>query len=99
VLTHKGRSADSGHYVAWVKQKDGSWICYDDDKLVSSWQAAGRQLAGSWQAPGSGPPRLYLLHYLQWLLAQSAVPRLAECALHPCPGCWGARRTQDCPGA
>ncbi|KAK8958282.1 Ubiquitin carboxyl-terminal hydrolase 6 [Platanthera guangdongensis] len=24
VLTHKGRSADSGHYVAWVKQDNGS---------------------------------------------------------------------------
>lgn len=23
VLTHKGRSADSGHYVAWVKQDNG----------------------------------------------------------------------------
>lgn len=23
VLTHKGRSADSGHYVAWVKQESG----------------------------------------------------------------------------
>lgn len=23
VLTHKGRSADSGHYVAWVKQDSG----------------------------------------------------------------------------
>lgn len=31
VLTHKGRSADSGHYVGWVKQADGSWIEYDDD--------------------------------------------------------------------
>tara|TARA_B100001142_G_C13846247_1_gene466334 strand:- start:273 stop:491 length:219 start_codon:yes stop_codon:yes gene_type:complete len=30
VLTHKGRSADSGHYVAWVKQKDGSWTEFDD---------------------------------------------------------------------
>ena len=26
VLTHKGRSADSGHYVAWVKQDDGQWV-------------------------------------------------------------------------
>ncbi|KAL6496982.1 deubiquitinating enzyme [Orobanche gracilis] len=26
VLTHKGRSADSGHYVAWVKQENGKWI-------------------------------------------------------------------------
>ncbi|KAK7844848.1 ubiquitin carboxyl-terminal hydrolase 7 [Quercus suber] len=25
VLTHKGRSADSGHYVAWVKQESGDW--------------------------------------------------------------------------
>ncbi|XP_043707026.1 ubiquitin carboxyl-terminal hydrolase 6-like isoform X2 [Telopea speciosissima] len=31
VLTHKGRSADSGHYVAWVKQDNGKWILYDDD--------------------------------------------------------------------
>ncbi len=33
VLTHKGRSADSGHYVAWVKQSDGKWIQFDDDKV------------------------------------------------------------------
>ena len=26
VLTHKGRSADSGHYVGWVKQDDGQSI-------------------------------------------------------------------------
>lgn len=31
VLTHKGRSADSGHYVAWVKQENGKWIEYDDN--------------------------------------------------------------------
>jgi len=30
VLTHKGRSADSGHYVSWVRQPDGSWIEFDD---------------------------------------------------------------------
>lgn len=34
VLTHKGRSADSGHYVAWVKQADGKWVLFDDDKLT-----------------------------------------------------------------
>lgn len=34
VLTHKGRSADSGHYVAWVKQADGSWVLFDDDELI-----------------------------------------------------------------
>lgn len=26
VLTHKGRSADSGHYVGWVKQENGSLL-------------------------------------------------------------------------
>lgn len=34
VLTHKGRSADSGHYVAWVKQEDGTWVLFDDDQLL-----------------------------------------------------------------
>lgn len=34
VLTHKGRSADSGHYVAWVKQGDGQWIQFDDEKMI-----------------------------------------------------------------
>eukprot|EP01112_Ceratiomyxa_fruticulosa_P016519 TRINITY_DN5005_c0_g1_i1.p1 TRINITY_DN5005_c0_g1~~TRINITY_DN5005_c0_g1_i1.p1 ORF type:complete len:528 (+),score=135.82 TRINITY_DN5005_c0_g1_i1:156-1739(+) len=33
VLTHKGRSADSGHYVSWVKQADGKWLLFDDDKV------------------------------------------------------------------
>lgn len=32
VLTHKGRSSNSGHYVAWVKQKGDTWMeCNDDD--------------------------------------------------------------------
>ncbi|KAK9810249.1 hypothetical protein WJX72_007323 [[Myrmecia] bisecta] len=34
VLTHKGRSADSGHYVSWVKQDDGQWIQFDDDEMI-----------------------------------------------------------------
>eukprot|EP00887_Chlorella_sp_A99_P004167 scaffold23.g4167.t1 len=34
VLTHKGRSADSGHYVSWVKQEDGQWIQFDDEAMV-----------------------------------------------------------------
>ncbi|KAL0319351.1 UNVERIFIED_CONTAM: Ubiquitin carboxyl-terminal hydrolase 6 [Sesamum angustifolium] len=41
VLTHKGRSADSGHYVAWVKQENGyalpqEWIQFDDDNPFRS---------------------------------------------------------------
>ena len=34
VLTHKGRSADSGHYVSWVKQTDGSWTEFDDETPI-----------------------------------------------------------------
>jgi len=33
VLTHKGRDADSGHYVAWVKQAADKWLKYDDDRV------------------------------------------------------------------
>ncbi|CAG8541553.1 1495_t:CDS:10 [Paraglomus occultum] len=34
VLTHRGRLADSGHYMAWVRQEDSdNWIKYDDDKV------------------------------------------------------------------
>ena len=31
VVTHKGRSADSGHYVGWTHLKDDTWAKYDDD--------------------------------------------------------------------
>lgn len=34
MLTHKGRSADSGHYVAWVRQDDGKWVEFDDETLI-----------------------------------------------------------------
>ncbi|XP_063225265.1 ubiquitin carboxyl-terminal hydrolase 14 [Bacillus rossius redtenbacheri] len=33
VLTHRGRSSSSGHYVAWVRQKGDSWIKCDDDQV------------------------------------------------------------------
>ncbi|KAI9495561.1 hypothetical protein BDB00DRAFT_937625 [Zychaea mexicana] len=33
VLTHVGRSADSGHYIAWVKKGDDEWHKFDDDKV------------------------------------------------------------------
>ena len=36
LVTHKGRSADSGHYIGWVRQDSGSdyWWKYDDDKVT-----------------------------------------------------------------
>ena len=35
VVTHKGRSADSGHYIGWVRQHPGSnfWWKFDDEKV------------------------------------------------------------------
>ncbi|KAL5017927.1 hypothetical protein ScPMuIL_003649 [Solemya velum] len=33
VLTHKGRSSSSGHYVAWVRRKGDEWMMFDDDKV------------------------------------------------------------------
>jgi len=33
VLTHKGRMADGGHYVAWVKESGDNWLKFDDDKV------------------------------------------------------------------
>jgi len=41
VLTHQGRAADAGHYVAWVRQEEekdnnnssrSKWYKLDDDK-------------------------------------------------------------------
>lgn len=32
VITHKGRDADGGHYVAWVKHK-GEWLLFDDSSV------------------------------------------------------------------
>ncbi|XP_062583237.1 ubiquitin carboxyl-terminal hydrolase 14-like [Saccostrea cucullata] len=34
VLTHKGRSSSSGHYVAWVKKQGDEWFMFDDDNVT-----------------------------------------------------------------
>ncbi|KAJ8934150.1 hypothetical protein NQ314_013560 [Rhamnusium bicolor] len=33
VLTHRGRSSSSGHYVGWVRQAGDNWIKCDDDNV------------------------------------------------------------------
>lgn len=33
-ISHKGPSVHSGHYVATVKQPDGSWVLFNDEKVV-----------------------------------------------------------------
>lgn len=33
LITHKGRSSDSGHYIGWTMIKDDKWVKYDDDEI------------------------------------------------------------------
>jgi ubiquitin carboxyl-terminal hydrolase 14 len=33
VVTHKGRSADSGHYMGWARQAGDQWVVFDDDEV------------------------------------------------------------------
>lgn len=34
VLTHKGRSSSSGHYLAWIRRKEKEWFKCDDDDVT-----------------------------------------------------------------
>uniref|UniRef100_A0A7S1TPE2 Ubiquitin carboxyl-terminal hydrolase n=2 Tax=Phaeomonas parva TaxID=124430 RepID=A0A7S1TPE2_9STRA len=33
VVTHKGREADAGHYIGWVRQEGDQWLVFDDDHV------------------------------------------------------------------
>ena len=46
LVTHKGRNANSGHYVGWIKQDDGRWIKYDDDKATEVSEDEIKKLSG-----------------------------------------------------
>jgi len=48
VLTHKGRSADSGHYVAWVRDtnNDAMWIKFDDSTVSFVNEEEVKKLSG-----------------------------------------------------
>ncbi|EZA52154.1 Ubiquitin carboxyl-terminal hydrolase [Ooceraea biroi] len=35
VLTHRGRSSSSGHYVSWIRQKGDTWMKCDDDVVTA----------------------------------------------------------------
>lgn len=35
LVTHKGRSAEGGHYISWVHQTGDIWMQFDDD-IVST---------------------------------------------------------------
>lgn len=46
VLTHKGRAADSGHYVAWVKDAGTRWHKFDDDVVTVQSEEDVKKLSG-----------------------------------------------------
>ncbi|KAI0560098.1 Ubiquitinyl hydrolase 1 [Gracilaria domingensis] len=46
VLTHQGRAADAGHYVAWVKDAGSKWYKFDDDKVSIQTEEDVKKLSG-----------------------------------------------------
>uniref|UniRef100_A0A8R1EXT5 ubiquitinyl hydrolase 1 n=1 Tax=Caenorhabditis japonica TaxID=281687 RepID=A0A8R1EXT5_CAEJA len=35
IITHKGRSSQDGHYVAWIRStEDGKWRLFDDEHVT-----------------------------------------------------------------
>ncbi|VDL79515.1 unnamed protein product [Nippostrongylus brasiliensis] len=50
VITHKGRSSNSGHYVAWVRLEEDKWAMCDDEHVspVTSDQVLKLSGGGDW---------------------------------------------------
>lgn len=46
VLTHKGRSSSSGHYVAWVRRDAKVWLKCDDDDVTALHEEDVLKLSG-----------------------------------------------------
>ena len=34
IITHQGRTAEGGHYVAWVKKDKKKWLVFDDETVA-----------------------------------------------------------------
>ena len=60
VLTHKGRAADSGHYISYVKRETGEWVQLDDEKLSVKKEEDIKALSG-----GGDHHMAYLIMYKQ----------------------------------
>ena len=63
VITHTGREADSGHYMAWSKAssstKGDEWFKFDDDKVSVVNEEEIMKLGG-----GGDRPTAYMIFYL-----------------------------------
>ncbi|KAG5471244.1 hypothetical protein LSCM1_01317 [Leishmania martiniquensis] len=49
VISHKGRSADGGHYVYWGR-KSNAWLIYDDDRVAAVSEEDVKRLRGVGEA-------------------------------------------------
>eukprot|EP01064_Diplonema_japonicum_P028755 TRINITY_DN4496_c2_g4_i2.p1 TRINITY_DN4496_c2_g4~~TRINITY_DN4496_c2_g4_i2.p1 ORF type:complete len:504 (+),score=214.49 TRINITY_DN4496_c2_g4_i2:53-1513(+) len=58
IVTHRGRDADSGHYIGWTLQDDGKWMCFDDHKVTQVTEDKIKELAGGGESDSA-----YLLLY------------------------------------
>lgn len=73
VLTHKGRSSSSGHYVGWIKIAEDKWVKCDDDQItpVTSDEILKLSGGGDWHCA-------YVLLYGPRLLELKEVKALME---------------------
>ncbi|OWA54853.1 Ubiquitin carboxyl-terminal hydrolase 14 [Hypsibius exemplaris] len=46
VLTHQGRTNNSGHYVAWVRRSGDVWLKFDDEKVTPVYTEEVLKLSG-----------------------------------------------------
>ena len=66
IITHQGRTAEGGHYVAWVKQTAKKWLVFDDETVAEVDAERIKELYGgsgdvSW--PGFKPTGLLHTHW------------------------------------
>jgi ubiquitin carboxyl-terminal hydrolase 14 len=66
IVTHKGRSSNSGHYVGWVRLEENKWVKCDDDDVepVSEEDVFRLSGGGDWHCAYLllyGPRRLRIL--------------------------------------
>lgn len=46
VITHKGRSSESGHYIGWTQSKGKNWLKFDDDEVTKQTNSQILDLSG-----------------------------------------------------